>query len=172
MLIVLDNARDAEQVRPLLPGSPGCLVLVTSRNRLTGLAAAEGAYLMTLGVLAEAESHDLLASNLGAGRAMAEPAAVSELTALCGRLPLALCDAAARAVARPGLPLAALVRRDAGRAQAAGRAGDGGTGHQRRDGVLVVAGQAQRAWRRACSGCSEFTRDRISRCRRRRAWPG
>jgi len=107
MLIVLDNAQDAEQVRPLLPGSPGCLVLVTSRNRLTGLAAAEGAHLMTLGVLTEAQSYDLLASNLDAGRATAEPVAVSELTALCARLPLALCDAAARAVARPGLPLAA-----------------------------------------------------------------
>jgi tetratricopeptide (TPR) repeat protein len=108
MLIVLDNAQAAEQVRPLLPGSPGCLVLVTSRNRLTGLAAAEGAYLMTLGVLTEAESHDLLASNLDAGRAAAEPATIGELIVLCGRLPLALCDVAARAVARPGLPLAAL----------------------------------------------------------------
>ena len=108
MLIVLDNAQNAEQVRPLLPGSPGCLVLVTSRNRLTGLAAAQGAHLMTLGVLTEAESHDLLASNLDAGRVMAEPAAVSELIALCGRLPLALCDVAARAVACPRLPLAAL----------------------------------------------------------------
>jgi DNA-binding SARP family transcriptional activator/transcriptional regulator with XRE-family HTH domain len=107
MLIVLDNAQDAEQVRPLLPGSPGCLVLVTSRNRLTGLAAAEGAYLTTLGVLTEAESRDLLAANLDAGRAMAEPATISELIALCGRLPLALCDVAARAVARP-VPLAAL----------------------------------------------------------------
>jgi DNA-binding SARP family transcriptional activator/DNA-binding XRE family transcriptional regulator len=108
MLIVLDNAQDAEQVRPLLPGSPECLVLVTSRNRLTGLAAAECAHLMTLGVLTEAESHDLLALNLGARRAAAESVAVSELIALCGRLPLALCDVAARAVTRPGLPLAAL----------------------------------------------------------------
>ena len=108
MLIVLDNAQNAEQVRPLLPGSPGCLVLVTSRNRLTGLVAAEGAYLTTLGVLTEAESHDLLASNLDARQATAEPATVSELIALCGRLPLALCDVAARAVARPGLPLATL----------------------------------------------------------------
>jgi DNA-binding SARP family transcriptional activator/DNA-binding XRE family transcriptional regulator len=109
MLIVLDDALDAEQVRPLLPGSPGCLVLATSRNRLTGLAAAEGAHLMTLDVLTAAESGDLLAWNLGAGRAAVEHVAVSELIALCGRLPLALCDVAARAVARPGLPLAALV---------------------------------------------------------------
>jgi DNA-binding SARP family transcriptional activator/tetratricopeptide (TPR) repeat protein/transcriptional regulator with XRE-family HTH domain len=108
MLIVLDNAVGAEQVRPLLPGSPGCLVLVTSRNRLTGLAAAEGAHLITHGVLSESESHELLAVSLGAERAMAEPMAVRELIALCGGLPLALCDVAARAVARPGLPLAPL----------------------------------------------------------------
>jgi DNA-binding SARP family transcriptional activator len=108
MLIVLDNALDAEQVRPLLPGSPGCLVLVTSRNRLTGLAAAEGAQLITPDVLAEAESRELLAMNLGADRVTAEHAAVSELIGLCGGLPLALCDVAARAVARPGLPLAPL----------------------------------------------------------------
>jgi DNA-binding SARP family transcriptional activator/transcriptional regulator with XRE-family HTH domain len=108
MVIVLDNARDAEQVRPLLPGSPGCLVLVTSRNWLTGLAAAEGAQLISLGVLTESESHDLLATNLGISRATAESTAVSELISLCGRLPLALRDVAARALARPGVPLAAL----------------------------------------------------------------
>jgi DNA-binding SARP family transcriptional activator len=109
MLIVLDNAQNAEQVRPLLPGSPGCLVLVTSRNRLTGLAAAEGAHLFTLGVLIEAESRELLASKLGARRAAAEPAAVSELSTLCAHLPLALCDVAARTAAGPRLPLTALV---------------------------------------------------------------
>ncbi len=109
MLVVLDNARNAEQVRPLLPASPGCLVVVTSRNRLIGLAAAEGAHLMTLGLLSTAESRDLLAANLDPVRARAEPAAVGELIALCGRLPLALCDVAARAVARPGLPLGALL---------------------------------------------------------------
>jgi len=109
MLIVLDNAQDAEQVRPLLPGSPGCMALVTSRNRLTGLAAAESAHLITLGELTDSESRKLLSMSLGIGQARAEPTAVSELIALCGRLPLALCDVAARAVARPGLPLSALV---------------------------------------------------------------
>jgi DNA-binding SARP family transcriptional activator/tetratricopeptide (TPR) repeat protein/DNA-binding XRE family transcriptional regulator len=108
MLIVLDNAQDAAQVRPLLPGSPGCLVLVTSRNRLTGLAAAEGAHLLNLGGLTAAESRDLLRASVGAERAMAEPVAVSELIGVCACLPLALCDVAARAVASPGLPLAAL----------------------------------------------------------------
>jgi DNA-binding SARP family transcriptional activator/transcriptional regulator with XRE-family HTH domain len=108
MLIVLDNAQDAEQVRPLLPGSPHCLVLVTSRNRLTGLAAAEGARLLTLGALTDAESQALLASSLGAGRVMAEPAAVSELPALCARLPLALRGVAARAAARPNVSLTML----------------------------------------------------------------
>ncbi|MGD0703125.1 MAG: BTAD domain-containing putative transcriptional regulator [Trebonia sp.] len=107
MLIVLDNARDAEQVRPLLPGSPGCFVLVTSRNWLAGLAAAEGAQPVPLEVLTESESQAVLVANLGMSRAMAEPTAVSELISLCGRLPLALCDVAARASARPGVPLAA-----------------------------------------------------------------
>jgi len=105
ILIVLDNAQDAEQVRSLLPGSPGCLVLITSRSRLTGLAAGEGAHLVPLGVLTDSESRDLLTTSLGAGRVLAEPAAVSELIGLCARLPLALRDVAARVAARPGLPL-------------------------------------------------------------------
>ncbi|WUI04564.1 helix-turn-helix domain-containing protein [Spirillospora sp. NBC_00431] len=116
MLIVLDNAHDAEQVRPLLPGSATCLVLVTSRNRLTGLAA-EGAHLKTLGVLAEAESRELMALRLGARWMTADPPVTGELIDLCGGLPLALSDASARAAARPGLPLAALAAelRDMGR---------------------------------------------------------
>ncbi|MBO0802383.1 MAG: helix-turn-helix domain-containing protein [Nocardiopsaceae bacterium] len=108
MLIVLDNATDAQQIRPLLPGTPGCMVLVTSRNRLTGLAAADGAHLFMLGVLTESESRELLDRSLGTGRAAEEPEAVSETIALCARLPLALCDVAARVAARPRLPLAAL----------------------------------------------------------------
>jgi DNA-binding SARP family transcriptional activator/tetratricopeptide (TPR) repeat protein len=108
MLVMLDNARDAAQIRPLLPGGPGCLVLVTSRNQLTGLAAADGALLLTLGVLTESEARELLARRLGAGRVAAEPAAVTELTGLCARLPLALSIAAAHAAVRPDLPLAEL----------------------------------------------------------------
>jgi DNA-binding SARP family transcriptional activator/transcriptional regulator with XRE-family HTH domain len=108
MLIVLDNARDAEQVRPLLPGSAGCLVLATSRSSLTGLAASEGAHLLTLGALTEEESRALLTGSLGPERVRAEPAAVSELIASCARLPLALRSIAARAAARPSLPLAVL----------------------------------------------------------------
>jgi DNA-binding SARP family transcriptional activator/transcriptional regulator with XRE-family HTH domain len=108
MLIVLDNAEDAEQVRPLLPGAPGCLVLVTSRNRLIGLAASEGAYVLALDRLTDGESYSLLAKVLSAERVIAEPAAVSELISTCDGLPLALCNVAARATARPVLPLAKL----------------------------------------------------------------
>jgi DNA-binding SARP family transcriptional activator/tetratricopeptide (TPR) repeat protein len=108
MLIVLDNARDEYQVRPLLPGSPGCAVVITSRSRLTGLAVSNGARLITLGVLPGAEAQHLLAARLGAERAAAEQGAVSEIADLCGYLPLALAVAAARAAARPQFPLAVL----------------------------------------------------------------
>jgi DNA-binding SARP family transcriptional activator len=108
MLIVLDNARDAAQVRPLLPGSPGCLVIVTSRNQLTGLAASDSARLLALDLLTEADARQLLAARLGSDRINAEPEAAAEVAVLCARLPLALAAAAARAAARPRLPLAAL----------------------------------------------------------------
>jgi len=106
MLVVLDNARDPDQVRPLLPGSPGCLVLVTSRNQLTGLAAVDGARTLTLDLLTPQEARDLLARRLGTERTGAEPGAVEELAGLCARLPLALNITAARAAARPAFPLA------------------------------------------------------------------
>ncbi|HMH90649.1 MAG TPA: tetratricopeptide repeat protein, partial [Streptosporangiaceae bacterium] len=108
LLIVLDNARDPAQVRPLLPGQPGSLVLVTSRNQLTGLAAADGAHLLTLDVVTAAEGRELLSRRLGPARAAAQAQPVAEIAELCARLPLALTIAAARAAARPGLPLAAL----------------------------------------------------------------
>jgi tetratricopeptide (TPR) repeat protein len=108
MLIVLDNARDEEQVRPMLPASPASLVLVTSRNQLGGLAAADAARMLTLDVLAHGEAVHMLTARLGRDRAAAEPDAISEIAGLCARLPLALAAAAARAATRPGFPLAAL----------------------------------------------------------------
>ena len=108
MLIVADNARDEAQVRPLLPANSGCLVLVTSRRRLDGLIAAEGAHAITLDVLNDTEAADLLATRLGAERVAAEPGPAAELIGLCARLPLALAVTAARAAAHPGFPLAAL----------------------------------------------------------------
>jgi len=108
MLIVLDNARDEQQVRLLLPASAGTLVLVTSRSQLAGLAAADGARLLSLDVLAHGEAIELLAARIGPDRATAEPGAVSEIASLTAWLPLAIAIAAARAATRPGLPLAAL----------------------------------------------------------------
>jgi DNA-binding SARP family transcriptional activator len=108
MLILLDNARDPEQVRPLLPVSPTSVVVVTSRDELAGLIAADGARPITLDVLGDAEAYQLMAERLGAARLAAEPAAARELVALCARLPLALAITAARAVAHPCFTLAAL----------------------------------------------------------------
>ncbi|HEY1671441.1 MAG TPA: BTAD domain-containing putative transcriptional regulator [Streptosporangiaceae bacterium] len=108
VLVVLDNARDPDQVRPLLPGSPGSLVVVTSRSQLTGLVVAEGATPLTLDVLTEEEAHELLGRRLGPEVVAAEPAAAAELVSLCARLPLALGVAAGRAATRPGFSLAAL----------------------------------------------------------------
>ncbi|WP_165436450.1 AfsR/SARP family transcriptional regulator [Amycolatopsis suaedae] len=108
MLIVLDDARDTAQVAPLLPGSPTCVVLVTSRHQLTGLATGHGAGLVDLGVLPASEALELLRRRAGAGRVDAEPEAAAELVERCGRLPLALGITAARAAAHPAFPLAAL----------------------------------------------------------------
>jgi hypothetical protein len=111
MLIVLDNARDEDQVRALLPGTPGCLVIVTSRNQLTSLAAGNEARLVNLDVLSRPEARGLLAGRLGRDRIAAEPEAADELIELCARLPLALAVAAAvRAAGQPRLPLAAVAR--------------------------------------------------------------
>jgi tetratricopeptide (TPR) repeat protein/transcriptional regulator with XRE-family HTH domain len=106
VLIVADNARDADQVRPLLPAGPGCLVLVTSRSQLTSLIAGQGAHPVTLDVLADAEAGELLTGRLGAEHA--DPATVARLVGLCARLPLALAVVAARATTRPRQPLSTL----------------------------------------------------------------
>jgi tetratricopeptide (TPR) repeat protein/DNA-binding XRE family transcriptional regulator len=105
MLVVLDNARDTAQVRPLLPGSLTCRVVVTSRNQLTGLAVREAARLMVLDVLTGPEARQLLRARLGEERLSTEPEAVARLIESCARLPLALCVIAARASMVPDLPL-------------------------------------------------------------------
>ncbi|MEV4894652.1 NB-ARC domain-containing protein [Nonomuraea sp. NPDC055795] len=107
LLIVIDNARDAAHVRPLLPGGTGCLVIVTSRNQLPGLIAA-GAAPVVLDPLPDADARQLLTGRLGAVRVDAEPQAVTEIAALCGGLPLALCIMAARAATHRGFSLGAL----------------------------------------------------------------
>ena len=109
MLVVLDNARDADQVRPLLPGGSAGTVMVTSRNQLTCHIATDDAHSLTLGLLSEAEAIELLAGRLGHASLLAEPEAAQELTRLCARLPLALAIAAARAANRRSKPLAGLV---------------------------------------------------------------
>ncbi|WP_051173887.1 tetratricopeptide repeat protein [Amycolatopsis orientalis] len=106
VLVVLDNAATAEQVRPLLPGTPGCLVVVTSRASLTDLVVSAAAHRVDLGLFTTAESQVLLRRIVGAARADAEPAAVAELVRLCGGLPLAVRVAATRAAARPRYTLA------------------------------------------------------------------
>ncbi|MFJ8057390.1 BTAD domain-containing putative transcriptional regulator [Streptomyces sp. NPDC096142] len=108
VLVLLDNARDAEQVRPLLPAAAGCLVLITSRDQLTSLVVADGARPLTLDLLSRADATESLARRLGADRVAAEPEAVEEIITLCGRLPLALALTSARALVNPGFPLAAI----------------------------------------------------------------
>ncbi|WP_326770558.1 tetratricopeptide repeat protein (plasmid) [Streptomyces sp. NBC_01591] len=127
MLFVLDNAADATQVRPLLPGSAGCAVVVTSRSQLAGLAVTDGALLLSLDVLPREEARELLAARLGTDRVAAEPEPVTELIELCARLPLALAVTAARAAGRPGFALSAVVAelRDAGGRLDALDAGEG-----------------------------------------------
>ncbi|HEY3870945.1 MAG TPA: BTAD domain-containing putative transcriptional regulator [Actinocrinis sp.] len=108
MLILLDNARDAGQVRPLLPGAAGCLVVVTSRNQLGGLVAREGAVPLTLDLLGRPDARDLLIRRLGGERVLSDERTAGELIELCARLPLALNIAAARAALQPARPLSEL----------------------------------------------------------------
>ncbi len=108
MLILLDNARDADHVRPLLPGTPGCLVLITSRHQMSSLVSVEGAHTVTLDVLTTNEAVDMFASRVGAQRTATEPIAVQQIVASCAHLPLALAIVAARAAMHPAFPLAKL----------------------------------------------------------------
>ncbi len=106
-LVLLDNAHSADQVRPLLPGGRHNLVLVTSRDRLGGLIARDGARRLTLDTLSDAESLGLLRRVLGAERVDADFHAALDVVCACGRLPLALRVAAARLADEPGLTLRA-----------------------------------------------------------------
>jgi DNA-binding SARP family transcriptional activator/tetratricopeptide (TPR) repeat protein len=114
LLVVLDNARDAEHVRPLLPANPACLVVITSRNQLADLTAQQGARTLTLDVLNPQDARALLTRHLGPDRINAEPDAVTELIEQCARLPLALAIVAARADTHPGFALRSLVKELAG----------------------------------------------------------
>ncbi|MEV6523887.1 BTAD domain-containing putative transcriptional regulator [Longispora sp. NPDC051575] len=106
LLVFLDNANSAEQVRPLLPVGAGGLALITSRDRLAGLSARDGARRLHLDVLSGPDSVALLAWIVGPGRVTAESAAAAELAGLCDHLPLALRISAAYLADRPTLPLA------------------------------------------------------------------
>ncbi|MEV5893271.1 AfsR/SARP family transcriptional regulator [Nonomuraea fuscirosea] len=108
MLILLDNALDSDQVRPLLPNAPGCLALITSRAELTGLVA-EGARTLSLGLFSPEHSRLLLTRRLGVDKVDAEPRAVDDIVSRCAGLPLALAIVAARAQTRPSFPLGTLI---------------------------------------------------------------
>ncbi|WP_415948370.1 BTAD domain-containing putative transcriptional regulator [Streptomyces sp. KLOTTS4A1] len=107
VLLVLDNAADCDQVRPLLPGSPRCLTLITSRGRLGGL---DGAGSLTVGSLPVAQAVELL-GRIGGERVAADPAAAREVALLCGRLPLAIRIAGTRLAHRPAWTVESLARR-------------------------------------------------------------
>jgi hypothetical protein len=110
VLVVVDNAVSPAQIRPMLPATPGCLVLVTSRNSLTGLVARDRAHRIVLDVLPVNDSVALLAGFLGEDRITSEPSAAVELARLCACLPVALCAAGERAAAQPHASVASLAK--------------------------------------------------------------
>jgi DNA-binding SARP family transcriptional activator/predicted negative regulator of RcsB-dependent stress response len=109
VLIVLDNVHDADQVRPLLASVPGCLFIVTSRDRLCGLVGREDAGLFALDVPSQADATGYLVRHLGARRVLAARREVKEIIEHCGRLPLAMAIVGARAALNPDLPLEAIL---------------------------------------------------------------
>ncbi|MFF0153449.1 ATP-binding protein [Micromonospora sp. NPDC005203] len=110
VLVLLDNAASVRQVRPLLPGTNSCLVIVTSRSMLSGLVSRDGGRRLTLRVLSEGDAVALLRDVIAPYRAGDDPHELAELARLCARLPLALRIAAERAASRPFMPLAELIR--------------------------------------------------------------
>ena len=150
MMLLLDNAHDADQVRPLLPGSPGCMVLVTSRSQLTGLVVADGACAAAARRARRATRRPSCSpSGSGAERVTAEPSAVAALVEQSAGLPLALSVTCARAVTRPGGRLADLAAELADARGPARRAADRRGDHRPAGGLLLVGRQAQRAGRAA-----------------------
>lgn len=108
MLVVLDDARDAATVIPLLPGTATSAVLVTSRRQLASLVTTHGARPLPLDVLPDGEAHELIVRQLGAARVAGQPDAVADILRFCGGLPLALGIVAARAALRPDLALSSI----------------------------------------------------------------
>ena len=121
VLVVLDDAASADQIRPLLPGSDGCFTLVTSRSRLPGLVARDGVRRITLGLLTETEAVDLLKAATADYRNDDPEPDLVRLARICGRLTLALRVAAERAAAHPQTPLSVLNRDLLGSAAFLGR---------------------------------------------------
>jgi hypothetical protein len=107
MMIVLDNARDVDQVLPLLPGTPSCAVVVTTRHHLSGLRM-RGATFVRLGTLAEEDARTLLLRHMSRDAIDTEPAAVATLLERCASLPLALAIVAARTADHPEFPISHL----------------------------------------------------------------
>jgi tetratricopeptide (TPR) repeat protein/transcriptional regulator with XRE-family HTH domain len=108
LLVILDNARDADQIRPLLPGGAGSRAVITSRNPMVGLVATDAARPIVLDVLSRAEARELLRQRLGPGRISGQDEAVSDIISRCACLPLALALVAARAAAHPSYALGEL----------------------------------------------------------------
>lgn len=108
MIVILDNARDAQHVRPLVTGAAGCAFLVTSRSLLTGLGATHGAQAIPVGLLAPTEAAELLKARLGSDRVDREPQAAGDIIARCGNLPLALAIVAARAASQSATALSGI----------------------------------------------------------------
>ncbi|MGW0332873.1 tetratricopeptide repeat protein [Streptomyces sp. NPDC003011] len=147
--VMLDNAFTAAQIRPLLPGGPGGLVVVTSRHRLTGLRL-DGAEFHRLRALGPAAGVELFIRGVGEGRVSGELPAVRQVVNLCAGLPLAVCLASARLAARPGQPVAALadaLAPDAGRLAALEVEGEATVGKALDASYAVLTSEAARMYR-------------------------
>jgi hypothetical protein len=159
MLVVLDNATTAEQVRALLPGTPGNMVVITSRNQLAGLVAFEGAEPIRLEAMTDWEAQEMLGRRLGADRVGADPRAVDDIVAACTGLPLALAVVAARAAIHPELPLARLAATTSCVRCCPARSLPG---HGRELGVCCGPRFAVRSWTHAPASRSTMVRPRRS----------